>query len=278
MNNEQKKEFNIATATEQMLDGMSHMLTKDDWDALLLARQQTEDPWDIKAGLSGAFLIKYRNKLNMSLLPSFIVYQAHNYPDLNIDLVKRFWRYMPMDAGKAAHFHGRGTAPYKDLYEERFFKHIDTSIPYEMGFDGKVTVTYKDLDKHPYKYDIGIWQNVMKNTKEVISEAFIDQYIHLIRFDDILINPNLPQKVKDQIIAKYSIKVGGTNGREEQQMFPCGALLHNNDITPGLEYYNSESRFGGWEDTNDILTIAKKFKRAMFDCEYPENKEAMKDK
>ena len=275
MSDKKEREFNIATATEQMLDGMSHMLTKDDWDSLLLARQQVDDPWNKNAGLSGEFLIKYRNKINMSLLPSFIVFQAHNYPDYNIDLIKRFWRYIPMDAGKAAHFKARGTAPYQDLYKERFFKYIDTTIPYEMGYDGNVTVTYSDLDKHPYKYDIGVWQAVIKNTKEIISNDFIDQYIHLIKFDDILINPNLPKKEKERIIERYSIPVGQD---KVQHLFPCGALLNDTDITPGLEYYNSESRFGGWENTQDIMTIAKKFKRAMFDCEYPDNKEAMKDK
>ena len=270
-----EREFNIATASETVLDGMSHMLTKDDWDTLLLARQQVDNPWDKAAGLSAAFIIKYRNKLNLSLLSSFVVYQAHNYPDMNMDFVKRFWRYFPMDAGKAAHFHGKGTDPYQELYKERFFQYIDTSIPYEMGYSKDVTVTYADLDKDPYKYDIGVWSTVIKNTKEQIPIEFIHKYIHLMKFDEILINPNLTDARKQEIIKEFSIPVG-TDGK--QNLFPCGALLNGEEITPGLEYYNSESRFGGWENTKDIMAIATKFKRALFDCEYAENKAVMQPK
>lgn len=270
--------IDIKTANETMLDGMSNLIEKAQWNELLIARC-SPDLKDTSKLLSPQFVIKYKNLLNFAGF-SMYVSLAFDEKKLDTDFIHRFWKYFSIAVGKddvllqKENLAGKPCSLGKWVEEQG----LDMTHMADILTKKIPAFTMDQLDKNPYKYNASLWMVSIMMAKE-LSLDFIEKYMHIINFSKIFTNPQLSNQFKEDVINKFGTK-GMVAGRN-LILLPDGATLENKDfesVNPGRPYYGNLQRFAvSGDELADIVSkqVKPKFARAFEDCNYADNAAVM---
>lgn len=277
MTNENKNKIEVANMSEQALDGVSHLLNKDNWENLFAER--ISDITNIQP-LSAKFIKDHENDICFALFSAFASSVKNNEEmgkDFTLDFFHRYWRYCLFN-GKS------GTQVAYAIYNQKsshiFEKEIlDKQSPLDLASligatDFSTLPSCKDYEANPYFYDSMQLSAILCLNKEVPLD-FLERFVHMVSFADVFTNINLSKKDKESIMDKFGVQIGKTS----RYVFPCGTVVSSDfkDIDEGREYYDNVNRYQT-EDEAAIREVIKKFPRALLTCDDPQNALAMKAK
>lgn len=278
-----KNTIEVENLEETALECVSHLLTADDWDALL--RNRMKDVKNVKP-LSADFIIRHKNEINMANLPAFVMFMKSDpnikCDDYTVDFFHRFWRDAQFDGGKGALLE---FAPMAQIDHSPFLNEFlanqcrdclgQVLLEGSMSAQQKKLPTWQEYEKNPYFYDSCHLQAMALMKSEVPMEIG-ERFVHIFPFGMFFTNNWIKPEVKEKWLEHFGVQLG----KSDRYLLPCGTVVHgenHNKTNVGAMYYNNVKRFKT-EDEAAIRAIIKKFPRAIEDCFFPENAEAMKSK
>ena len=277
MTNETNK-IDVSGMNEQALEGVNHLLSKENWTQLLGLRMK--DITNLQP-LSTEFIINHKNDLGFRYLAMFgsLMVDDKTYgKDYNLDFFHRFWRFSDFDGGNSVALMYALNKPDKtDTFEKNILCHQcrqNTSISMNDENPDTTLPTFQDYEKNPYFYDAGQLSSMVLFRSDVPAD-FADRFIHLFPFADFFTNLRVPKKVKKQFVERFGVVLG-----DKRWLFPDGTVVAGNtygSVDDGDSFYDNLLQYKT-EDENAIRTIIAKFPRAINDCLDPENALAMKAK
>lgn len=277
---------NIETKTcaEAVLDGMSNLITKEQWQSLL------DDRMDVNPGakneylLSKEFILKYKNNMLLSQLPLYCMV-AWDKQKLDVDFLKRFWRFISFPAGNEVLLEFSNFCQAGQGFAEAYSALVNPINPVKIAIGEADPFTMEQLDKRPFHYSKEHWNYSLNQMKDVSLE-FVEKYINMIDFLPLLNNANLSEEKRIEIRDKFSVAFDKTtdddDGSVRSYLFPCGALLQDTawyTMNSGSLYLRNRNRFSVSDDYKDVLPkVVAKFPRAFEDCLSGGNEVVMQDK
>lgn len=272
--------------TEAAINGVCHLFQKTDWYQLLANR--VRDPEKIMT-LSADFIIQHANDLNLKLL-TMVSARMCDYEELRkgytLEFFHKFWRFVEYDAGAAAQMawqlggefntHTFENLLVPTLYDKKVLSIlVDTFDKPDTHKRWKDLPSCADYEKNPFHYDAVQLKGICGLNKDIPLD-WIERFVHLINFHVFFENMRLSDKDKEAIIEKFGVQIAGSS----RYLFPDGSILDrdnhaNREI--GECYLDNVCRYAT-EDEQAIREVIKRFPRAVFDCEHPDNKLAMNGK
>lgn len=277
MTNETNK-IDVSVMNEAALEGINHLLSKDNWTTLLGMRMK--DLTNIQP-LSADFIVKHKNDIGLQYLAMFgslMMDDPNVGKGYNLDFFHRFWKFSQFDGGSSCTLMYTLNRPgNKGTFKREILDkqcNIDTIMHCGDTNPNDTLPTFQDYEKNPYFYDAGQLGNMVLFRDDVPVD-FADRFIHLFPFMCVFSNQRLNKKQKTEFLNRFGIALA-----DDRYLFPDGTVVSSknfNDSEEGEAFYDNVLRYKT-EDESAIRAIIAKWPRAIQDCFYPENALAMKAK
>ena len=281
MTNNEQKLLDVAHMTETAINGVAHLMTVADWEQFLAKR--IADSNNGVQPLSADFILEHKNDIRLDLLNLWCqLMVGMGQPGYDLNFFHRFWAFMSFDGMNdvncitAKKVLGDKYAPVEQMFKGQIVDLDSTNVLDLDTVDKQVGFlpSLLDYEKKPYFYDTGILKTMLEFLPD-IPDSFIEKFIHLVSFPCLFDNQNINTKRKDEILAKFSVRIGRTH----RFLFPDGSVVKQGDyrdgVTTGNAYLDNVQRYAT-EDEKAIKAIVKKFPRAILDCTEGDNALVMK--
>lgn len=285
MTNEmQQKQINTAEMTEGALNGLSHLLTVQDWENLLDKRLSAKDTVQ---PLSAQFLLDHKNEMCLTLFPVFaLLMRKEGLKGYDLNFLHKFWAFFNWEGGQGAEIEVirkvvTDSNKFKEITDD-LYANVSNFVPYQVL--EKETLqdvlsllpSLSDYEKNPYGF-CNAQLNSMLEFHDNIPLDFVERFIHLVKFPALLCNLN----VKPEVIADVFDRFGVRLGRTQKYLFPDGTVAKKSNpfdgMVPGKNYLDNIQRYGT-EDEKAIKEIVAKFPRVLQLCDEGDNALAMNGK
>lgn len=279
MTNETNK-IDVSVMNEAALEGINHLLSKDNWMTLLGMRMKdVTNPQP----LSADFIIKHENDIGfqyLTMFASLMVDDPTVGKGYNLDFFHRFWKFAQFDGGHSCTLMYALNRPgVSDTFKNDILAKQSNLRTITLASDpdtnpDTVLPTFQEYEKNPYFFDAGQLCNMVMFRSDVPLD-FADRFVHLFPFVCVLINKRVTPKQKKEFIKRFGVPLA-----DKRYLFPDGTVVESTHLDRPVEgeaFYDNVLRYKT-EDEAAIRAIIAKWPRAIKDCFDPENALAMKAK